>query len=231
MVVTSLTPACFLLVFLCTAALSELKATKCLNEITACQLRDNTCRCTAENGRCPCCSKCRTCLGDKLWEECCDVANLCPQTEKNKVEDTDDDIVIGHLDTPAPDMFWLITDVHVRNELLPIDVYNVTDRDKIGLVAMNCTSAAYWCCMVMSKCIESCKDIGATRFRWYPNCRKSDNLSCGCCECEGSGCIKEIEERPPMCRVCGKNVSIGQMDEKCKDKTYQVQNDDVISQY
>lgn len=195
---------------------------QCLKKITACQLRDDACRCTMVDGRCPCCRLCHACLGN-LWDDCCGVANLCDPKPGPKPPGSDEP-VLGYIDTPAPDMFWSVTDIVVRR-LLPIDVYNRTDRDKIGLVEMNCTSAAYRCCMDLSECVDVCKDIGATRFRWFPECRNTPPIRCGCCECEGSGCIKEVEDGPAMCKVCDKNVSVDKMAEECKRRENAIEDD------
>lgn len=205
---------------LCVCATSTETITKemtkrCLNKITSCQLR-RECLCTVTDGRCPCCKDCRTCLGNKLWNECRGVANLNPNVTTapkpyNKV-------VVGSLDMPMPDLF-VTTCKHAGELRVPIDVHNITETDKIGIVEMNCTFAAWKCCMTLEKCMARCKELGATRFRWHPDCRSSSSVRCGCCECEGSGCIREIDDREPKCKACFPSVDIAEMEDECRSNT------------
>ena len=209
-----------ILTFLCTtstAATSKEMTKRCLNKITSCQLRLGACLCTVADGRCPCCKDCRECLGHRLWDDCRDVANLNPNNI-SEPKPYDRKVVVGSLDMPMPDLF-VSTCSHVQQLELPMDVYNVTERDKIGLIEMNCTVAAHRCCMDLEGCIGRCKELGATRFRWHSDCRSTSSVKCGCCECEGSGCIREIDSRGPMCKVCSNTVSVAKMAEDCKTNT------------
>lgn len=57
----------------------------------------------------------------------------------------------------------------------------------------NCTVAFMSKCMSMNKCKQSCKSMGAAKYRWFQNE--------GCCQCIGDTCI-DYGLNEPLCLLC-----------------------------
>lgn len=69
------------------------------------------------------------------------------------------------------------------------------DTDEFGIShsRTNCTVAFMSKCMSMKKCKQSCKSMGAAKYRWFHNE--------GCCQCIGNTCI-DYGLNEAMCLDC-----------------------------
>jgi hypothetical protein len=66
------------------------------------------------------------------------------------------------------------------------------EADASGVKRLNCTVAYIPDCMSLSKCLDICRNIGASGFRFFPD---------GCCQCFGNTC-KDNGVDKTQCAKC-----------------------------
>ncbi|KAL3860143.1 hypothetical protein ACJMK2_010308 [Sinanodonta woodiana] len=183
-----------LLVEACNEAICAPLVSKCL--LIKC------CDCDMTNkGNCTCCKECQLCLS-KLYSECCSCVGMCPPP--NPEDSIFKSSSIEDLADPIPELFNVLTEeedpelrwtshsypVHFNalsfKTSLEISELNVgkdhTDHQKFSVAGpYNCTVAFMSQCMSLRKCKQSCKSMGAAKYRWFHEE--------GCCQCIGDACI------------------------------------------
>ncbi|KAF6019810.1 TWSG1 [Bugula neritina] len=161
--------------------------------VTKCQLL-KSCNCDVPEGKstedCPCCATCAACLQDK-YPVCCSCVGMCEPPEivqgavnSSSVEDLRDPIpgLFAALTTAGDatnDMWSVVTYpayeslLHHKNFGVSVDEENNMvsfswDAEVLSTVKMeNCSVAYVKDCLQLSKCKETCRSMGAARFRWF----------------------------------------------------------------
>lgn len=182
----------------------------CASLVSKCQLI-KSCDCDMSNkSNCTCCNNCQLCLA-QLYSECCSCVEMCPHP------DPEDSIfktsAIEVMPDPIPELFNVLTEEEdylqrwtthkypVYFESLYSKTTNTKDTDHdfsnrgpgLSHSLINCTVAFMSKCMSMGKCKQSCKSMGAAKYRWFHNE--------GCCQCIGDTCI-DYGLNEPMCLLC-----------------------------
>lgn len=179
----------------------------CASLVSKCQLI-KSCDCDmSDKKNCSCCSNCQLCLA-QLYSECCSCVDMCPHP------DPEDSIfktsAIEVMSDPIPELFNVLTEEEdylkrwtthkypVYFEALYSKKLNLKDiehdlSDGLSHSKTNCTVAFMSKCMSMNKCKQSCKSMGAAKYRWFQNA--------GCCQCIGDTCI-DYGLNEPMCLLC-----------------------------
>ncbi|XP_050398913.1 twisted gastrulation protein homolog 1-A [Patella vulgata] len=192
----------------------------CASQVSKCMLI-KCCECDmSDKKNCSCCQDCQVCLS-KLYTECCDCVGLCakqdPHDTPRKTSSIED------LSDPIPELFnvltqqddhllrWTSTSYAVHpdsmffkpgNSLVPnmefsssLDAGKSLEKaiEEELLSRQNCTVAFMSQCMSIRKCKQSCKSMGAAKYRWF-----HDN---GCCQCISSTCI-DYGLSEPKCLRC-----------------------------
>ncbi|XP_067935895.1 twisted gastrulation protein homolog 1-A-like [Watersipora subatra] len=210
---------CFYLLSLIVKNVSSCNDIVCGPIVTKCQLL-KSCNCDVPEGAteedCPCCATCAACLEDK-YPSCCSCVGMCEPPEvihgalnSSSVEDLRDPIpglfsALTESEEPTNDMWSVIkypayeSLLHHKNFGVSVDTENSLvrfswDKEVLSTVKMeNCTVAFVKSCLQLSKCKETCRSMGAARFRWFHNR--------GCCECIGDKCI-DYGRNEALCERC-----------------------------
>jgi hypothetical protein len=173
--------------------------------------------CNCDRKACLCCKDCIQCLAE-LYVECCSCVDLCPEVnpsetdvgiEKNAEKfDKADAHIFGLLtDTDETEGRWRVERFEEKwtaNELtawklkgggsnLPEVEDELQDLqvDASGSKSINCTVAYLSNCMSLGKCLDACRSMGASGYRFFDD---------GCCQCFGHTCKSNGSTE----RKCGK---------------------------
>ncbi|KAL4234077.1 hypothetical protein ACF0H5_005731 [Mactra antiquata] len=181
----------------------------CASLVSKCQLIKK-CDCDmSDKKNCSCCNSCQLCLA-QLYSECCSCVDMCPHP------DPEDSIfktsAIEEMPDPIPELFNVLTEEEDYLQRWTTHKYPVyydprydeasnrkdfvhseTDEITSPHSMTNCTVAFMSKCMSMKKCKQSCKSMGAAKYRWFH--------SEGCCQCIGNTCI-DYGLNEPMCLEC-----------------------------
>ncbi len=115
-----------------------------------------------------------------------------------KVFKLGDELALGHVLAQSLSPFCLLTKPKI-NLLLSIITSQETvpllqeiETDASGARTLNCTVAYIAECMSLSKCLDTCRGVGASGYRFFPD---------GCCQCFGSTC-KDNGVDKTQCSKC-----------------------------
>lgn len=215
----------------------------CASLVSKCQLM-KSCDCDmSDKKNCSCCNNCQLCLAH-LYSECCSCVDMCPHP------DPEDSIfktsAIEVMTDPIPELFNVLTEEEdylkrwtthkypVYFDSLYTKLSNTKDLDHdyseggldVSHNTKNCTVAFMSKCMSMNKCKQSCKSMGAAKYRWFQNE--------GCCQCIGDMCI-DYGLNEPMCLLCREDVenedsSLEQKESEIKkdEETIEKESDDTV---
>ncbi|XP_064598850.1 twisted gastrulation protein homolog 1-like [Liolophura sinensis] len=168
----------------------------CASVVSKCMLI-KSCECDMTNKRnCTCCKDCHMCLA-KHYLHCCSCVGMCDPPKAN--ENIQRTSAIEDLNDPIPDLFNVLTEEDDILQRWSIHRYPVHDDSYIykphhvdmdfstnmeqtdSDTVLNCTVAFMSQCMSLRKCKDSCKSMGAARYRWFHEH--------GCCQCIGNSCL------------------------------------------
>lgn len=204
--------ACAIVLALCVSWAVCCDEGVCVSIVSKCLLI-KSCDCDMTSLKnCTCCKDCQLCLS-KLYTECCSCVGLCPKPDPD--DDLQDGSTIEDLHDPIPELFNVLTeqeDIEKRwtTFILPVHFDVLTHKSNHGILDLskdkrqevtkdtygadlNCTVAFMSQCYSLRKCKESCKSMGAARYRWFHEQ--------GCCQCIGDTCIS-YGLNSPKCLQC-----------------------------